>query len=140
MKEYKKIHLVKNEDLNIHGTLFAARAAAWFVESGFIAAACTYEKPKEIVCVNIHGMKFNRPVQNGEIINFISRVVRFGKTSITVSVQVASEISGHDVLIGFATFVTVDSDGNKKPHNLIMDTAVDEAEIELRRVADQLFE
>ena len=30
--------LVKSEDLNHHGTLFAGRTAEWFVESGFIAA------------------------------------------------------------------------------------------------------
>ncbi|NTU75550.1 MAG: acyl-CoA thioesterase, partial [Anaerolineaceae bacterium] len=32
-------HLVKSEDLNHHGTLYAGRTAEWFVESGFIAAA-----------------------------------------------------------------------------------------------------
>ena len=32
-------HLVKSEDLNHHGTLFAGRGAEWLVEAGFIAAA-----------------------------------------------------------------------------------------------------
>ena len=30
------MRLVKSEDLNHHGTLFAGRTAEWFVESGFI--------------------------------------------------------------------------------------------------------
>ena len=45
MKKYYATHLVKSEDLNHHGTLFAARTASWFVESAFIAAACEYVFP-----------------------------------------------------------------------------------------------
>ena len=50
MKKYYATHLVKSEDLNHHGTLFAARTASWFVESAFIAAACEHGDPSEIVC------------------------------------------------------------------------------------------
>ena len=65
MKKYYATHLVKSEDLNHHGTLFAARTASWFVESAFIAAACEHGDPSEIVCRNIHGMSFRTPVRNG---------------------------------------------------------------------------
>ena len=41
MKTFVTHRLVKGEDLNHHGTLFAGRSAEWFVESGFIAAAAT---------------------------------------------------------------------------------------------------
>ena len=40
MRMYETLHLVKGEDLNHHGTLFAARAAGWFAEAGFAAAVC----------------------------------------------------------------------------------------------------
>ena len=36
---YSSMRLVKGEDLNHHGTLYAGRTAEWFVEAGFIAAA-----------------------------------------------------------------------------------------------------
>jgi len=55
--ETKTLRLVKSEDLNHHGTLFAGRTAEWFVESGFIAAASILD-PKTIVCLKIHGMYF----------------------------------------------------------------------------------
>ena len=139
MKEYKTIHLIKSEDLNVHGTLFAARAASWFVESGFIAAACDYGNPKEIVCINVHGMIFSKPVHNGEIVNFTSRVVRLGTSSITVAIEVTAEIAGDSILTGFATFVTVDSFGKKKPHKLRIDATNDEKELKLRGLANQLF-
>lgn len=32
MKEFKISHLIKSEDLNHHGTLFAGRTAEWLVE------------------------------------------------------------------------------------------------------------
>ncbi|MEL7655970.1 MAG: acyl-CoA thioesterase, partial [Bacillota bacterium] len=39
MKYYQISHLVKSEDLNHHGTLFAGRSAEWLVEAAFVAAA-----------------------------------------------------------------------------------------------------
>ena len=52
-------HLVKGEDLNHHGTLFAGRAAEWFVESGFLAAAA-WVPAENIVLVKINSMTFSR--------------------------------------------------------------------------------
>lgn len=60
------MRLVKSEDLNHHGTLFAGRTAEWFVESGFIAAT-TLLDPKNIVCLKIHGMYFTSPAKPSEV-------------------------------------------------------------------------
>jgi hypothetical protein len=35
-KVFSTMRLVKSEDLNHHGTLFAGRSAEWFVESGLL--------------------------------------------------------------------------------------------------------
>ncbi len=43
-------HLVKSEDLNHHGTLYAGRTAEWFVETGFVSAAKLLP-PERIVCL-----------------------------------------------------------------------------------------
>nr|MBP8858314.1 acyl-CoA thioesterase [Anaerolineaceae bacterium] len=67
-------HLIKSEDLNHHGTLYAGRSAEWFVESGFTAAASLCG-PEHILCVMIHGMEFSHPVQLGEIVTFTSKIV-----------------------------------------------------------------
>lgn len=42
MKVFKISHLVKSEDLNHHGTLFAGRTAEWLVEAGFVTAAADH--------------------------------------------------------------------------------------------------
>ena len=63
LRTYVINHLVKSEDLNHHGTLFAGKTAMWFVESGFIAAA-SLTNPENTVCLNIHGMLFMKPIHN----------------------------------------------------------------------------
>ena len=72
-------HLVKGEDLNHHGTLFAGRAAEWFVEAGFLAAAA-FVPAENIVLVKINSMTFSRPVKRGAILRLDSEVVRAGRT------------------------------------------------------------
>jgi len=112
--------LVKGEDLNHHGTLFAGRAAQWFVEAGFIAAAAM-TAPANIVCANVHGMVFRRPVKNGTVIRFESRVVLSGRTSLISYVKVSD---GKEFLVdGFLTFVHVDEKGRPFPHGIRIEAA-----------------
>ncbi len=134
MEVVKIYHLVKAGDLNHHGTLFAGRTAEWFVEAGFIAAA-KLTKPENIVCLNIHGMKFTRPVSSGAIICLESRVVLAGKTSLVVYVE--SVFKDEVVLSGFITFVHVDGKGRPLPHHLMVE-AESEAEKTLQEEARQL--
>jgi len=114
-KKHTSMHLVKGEDLNHHGTLFAGRTAEWFVETGFIAAA-SVTKPENIVCLKIHGMTFTRPINKGDLVTFTSRVVLTGRTKIVVYVEVI--VDEKVVVEGFITFVHVDLDGRPLPHNL----------------------
>lgn len=113
--KYTTYHLVKSEDLNHHGTLYAGRTAEWFVESGFIAAA-TLTKPENIVCLKIHGMTFTRPVKRGEVPEFESRIIQTGRTRLVAYIVVRS--NGAEVVRGFITFIHVDMDGNPIPHNV----------------------
>ena len=139
MKEYFATHLVKGEDLNHHGTLYAARTAYWFVESAFVAAACEHGNPNEILCRNIHGMSFETPIQKGEVVVFTSRVVFVGKTSIMVHVDVTEVMNGRRAVEGFLTFVTVEKEtGKKLKHSIILDEPSDEKESAERAAAELL--
>ena len=94
---FTSVHLVKGEDLNHHGTLYAGRTAEWFVESGFIAAA-SMTKPENIVCLKIHGMTFNRPIRKGELPVFTSRTEfypanRRGKNAVHISPRTEIEVT-----------------------------------------------
>lgn len=140
MRRYSSMHLVKGEDLNHHGTLFAARTAAWFVESAFAAAAAEHKNSSEILCRNIHGMSFGIPVEKGDVITFTSHVARAGRTSLTVHISVRSELTGVEQVKGFITFVVVDNaTGRGKPHGIVLDEP-DEEEKRIRELANKLFE
>ncbi len=136
MKEYKISHLIKSEDLNHHGTLFAGRTAEWLVEAAFIAAAATHGRPQDILCVNVHGFTFKKPVQKGEILTIHSRVVKAGNTSMMVHVKALCEIEVSQNVEGFVTFVCVEPDTKKtRPHGIVLDEPENEEEAELRERA-----
>lgn len=106
------MRLVKSEDLNHHGTLFAGRTAEWFVESGFIAAT-TLLNPQNVVCLKIHGMFFTSPAKSGEVLKFSSKIVYTGKTSLTAYVHVNKQGVEKPLVDGFVTFIHVDE--NTRP-------------------------
>lgn len=136
MRYYETMHLVKGEDLNHHGTLFAAKAAAWFVEAGFAAAACEHGNTDEIVLRILHNMSFRSPVEQGTVIRFRSRVVSAGSTSITVCIWAVNALDQIMALDGYITFVTIDKEtGRKKAHNVTLDDIADEEEASQRAQA-----
>ena len=116
-------HLVKSEDLNHHGTLYAGRTAEWFVEAGFIAAA-RIKEPRNIVCLKIHGMTFTRPVKGGEIVTFNSKIIYAGRTSMVAHVNVST--NDGPVVDGFITFIHVDDDSKPVPHGITIEPVTDE--------------
>jgi len=131
---YASSRLVKSEDLNHHGTLYAGRTAEWFVESGFIAAAAL-TKPEQIVCLKIHGMTFTRSVKKGEVITFYSKIVLTGRSRIIAHIEMISQ--GDVVVSGFITFVNVDSDSNPLPHGIVI-TATSPEDASLQEQARNL--
>jgi len=131
MPVYKTYHLVKSEDLNHHGTLYAGRNAEWFVESGFIAAA-SLTHPENIVCAMIHGMVFKRPIRLGEVIDFESRIALAGKSRLVAFIEMKS--GGEAIVRGFITFVHVDREGRPLAHGLTVEASTPE-EVELQEQA-----
>jgi acyl-CoA hydrolase len=120
LKNHSICRLVKSEDLNHHGTLFAGKTAMWFVEAGFIAAA-SLTHPENIVCINVHGMLFKKPVRSGQIIRLESKVVLASRTRLVSYVKVLDNISGELCLDGFLSFVHVDLKGKATPHRVVLE-------------------
>jgi acyl-CoA hydrolase len=129
-------HLVKGEDLNHHGTLFAGRTAEWFVEAGFIAAS-SLTHAENTLCLRIHGMTFTHPAHPGDILRFESKVVLTGRTRIVSYVCVLlKEIK---IVEGFITFIHVDKTGHPEPHGITLNLAAPE-DIKLNAQAQALFQ
>jgi len=137
IKTYVTNRLVKGEDLNHHGTLFAGRSAQWFVEAGFIAAA-NLTSPEHTLCLNIHGMLFKKPVQKGSIIRFESRVVFAGRTRLVSHIKVFFSNNDEFLLEGFISFIHVDNDGLPAPHGIVIE-AVDPEDIALQEKVKSLI-
>ena len=112
---YTTQHLVKSEELNHHGTLYAGRTAEWFVESGFVAAA-SLTNPANIVCLKIHGMEFLLPIRKGEVARFDSKIILAGRTKLVAYISVV--LGDKIVLDGFITFIHVDLEGHSLPHGI----------------------
>ena len=129
-------HLVKSEDLNHHGTLFAGKTAMWFVESGFIAAA-SLTNPEHIVCLNIHGMLFMKPIHNGSIIRFESKVVFAGETRLVSYIKVVDNSNDDFLVDGFITFIHVDKNARRIPHGVVIE-ATDPEDVALQDKAKEL--
>ena len=113
-------HLIRPEDLQHHGTLFAGRMAEWFVETCFIAACRLVGKPEDVVCVQIHGMNFRRPANNGDIIEIKSKIAYLSRTSITVHGKVFINQDQEPAVLGMLTFVTVDKANKPYAHGLVL--------------------
>jgi acyl-CoA hydrolase len=119
------MRLVKSEDLNHHGTLFAGRTAEWFVESGFIAVASLLN-PQNVVCLKIHGMFFTKPAVSGDVLKFSSKVVYTGNSSITAYIHVENNGAAKPLVEGFVTFIHVDENTRPAPHNLVINPVTEE--------------
>ena len=122
------MRLVKSEDLNHHGTLFAGRTAEWFVESGFIAVASLLN-PQNVVCLKIHGMYFTKPAKSGDVLRFSSKVVYAGRSSITSYIHVENNGADKSLVDGFVTFINVDESTKPAPHYIEINPETEEDRI-----------
>ena len=136
LRTHNICRLVKSEDLNHHGTLFAGKTAMWFVESGFIAVA-SLTHPENIVCLNIHGMLFKKPIANGHVVRFESKVVLAGKTRLVAYVKVLGNRDEELLLDGFISFIHVDRQGKPVPHGVVVEVE-DPEDIALQKQAKNL--
>jgi acyl-CoA hydrolase len=120
--------LIKSEDLNHHGTLYAGRATEWMVEAAFIAASYAVGD-EHVVCLRIHSLLFMKPVQKGHILTFGSRLVHTGRSSLTVYVEVLNRRTNEFFVDGFFTFVRVDERGAAAPHHITIEPSNDEEKL-----------
>jgi acyl-CoA hydrolase len=112
------MRLIKSEDLNHHGTLFAGRTAEWFIESGFIAATALLD-PRNVVCLKVHGMYFTSPAKPGEVLRFESKITYTGKSSLVAYIRVCKSTCTKTLVEGFVTFIHVDESTRPLPHGIV---------------------
>ena len=126
LKKVSSTHLVKGEDLNHHGTLYAGRGVEWMVEAGFIVASMATGDPN-IVCMRINSLLFRKPVPKGQMVTLEGSVVLSGRTSLTVYVKVTNANTQDFIVDGFFTYVYMDEEGTTPlPHGIVITPSNDE--------------
>lgn len=138
MRQYETTRLVAQADLNHHGTLFAARAAGWFVEAAFAAVGRVCGTTEGIVCRSLHEMSFRKPVGPGTLLCFRARAVYAGTSSLMIAVAAVDALTEQTYITGTLTFVTVDGQGRGRAHGIALDQAADETERGQRAEAERL--
>jgi len=109
-------------DTNPLGTVFGGVLLSYIDQAGVVGALYEIEKqgwPRQpLVTVAMNAVEFHQPVFVGDVVSFLTRVVRIGTTSITVHVSVEAQREGKTVRLTEAevVFVAIDlRDGQRHP-------------------------
>src|ERR1700737_4990201 len=82
-------------DTNPHGTIFGGVTLSYIDQAGAIGArrevAHAGGALPFLVTVAINRVEFKKPVLVGDVVRFMTRLVRIGRTSITMNVTVEAE-------------------------------------------------
>ena len=100
-------------DTNAHGTIFGGVILSYIDQAGAVGArhvlhnAGYPEKP--LVSVAIDRVEFLKPIHVGEVVSFVTRVIKTGNTSLTVEVVVQADRGGEAIEMtrGLVTYVAV---------------------------------
>jgi len=115
------------KDTNPHGTIFGGVLLANIDMAGAIAArrevALRGGNTKAVlVTVAINRVEFKQPVLVGDVVKFLTRLVKFGRTSVTIHIDVIAERGAETIPVteAEAVFVGVDlSTPERKPVPLL---------------------
>ena len=105
-------------DTNAHGTIFGGVILSHIDLAGAIAAS--RQAPRNFVTRAMREVGFIAPVYVGDVVSFYTRVLREGKTSVTIQVVVEAERSEEPrrqvkVTEAEVVYVAVNEDGNPTP-------------------------
>ena len=101
-------------DTNAHGTIFGGVILSYIDQAGAIEAR--KHTPHKYVTVAIDQVVFKKPVYVGDLLSFNTKLVKTGRTSMTIEVKVeAQRFSNPRVIVpvteAVIVYVSVDDDG-----------------------------
>ena len=104
-------------DMNPNGDIFGG----WVMAQADVAAAIPAMRRARgrIATVAVNSFPFQQPISGGDIVSFCAEIVKVGRTSITVDVQVFAERNpSHPVVVKVTeaqfTYVAINDDGSKR--------------------------
>jgi acyl-CoA thioesterase YciA len=111
-------------DTNPMGSIFGGVILSYLDQAGAIGARREVQKSggplPDLVTVALHRVEFKAPVLVGDVLRFLTRPVRLGRTSITMHVQVEVERGTQVLQVTEAEVVYVSVDKrDRKPTPLL---------------------
>lgn len=111
----------------LYGTIFGGVILSYIDQAGAIGArhavVAAGGKPPLLVTVAINRVEFKEPVLVGDVVRFVTRLVKLGRTSVTVHVNVEAERMGQgrlNVTEAELVYVAVDqSSAERRPVPLL---------------------
>jgi acyl-CoA thioesterase YciA len=101
-------------DVNPHGSIFGGVLLSYIDQAGAIGAyhevVRAGGRPPSLVTVAINRVEFRQPVLVGDVVRFMVRLGRIGRTSVTVQVSVEAERGGEVLHVTEAEVVYVGVD------------------------------
>lgn len=76
-------------DTNAHGTIFGGVLLSYIDQAGAIEAR--KHTPHKFVTVSMNSVEFKQPVYVGDVLSFNAKLVKTGRTSMTIEVNVEAE-------------------------------------------------
>lgn len=110
------------KDTNAHGTIFGGWILSLIDQAGVVAVVAA--GVVNIVTVSIREVVFHHPVRVGDLVSCWSRVIKRGRTSITVGVRVVAHtpdngsggmLPGRQVTEAEIVYVQIDDQGRPLP-------------------------
>ncbi|MFD1731423.1 acyl-CoA thioesterase [Deinococcus malanensis] len=112
----RMLELVFPKDTNYHGTAFGGWVLSLMDKAASVAAV--RHASGNVVTARMDGVDFHVPIRVGDAVALDARVVRVGRTSMTIQVDVYREhiASGEQELAttGFFVFVALDEQGRPR--------------------------
>ena len=103
-------------DTNAHGTIFGGWVMAQVDLAGSVPA--TVRARGKVVTVSVNSFQFKQPVLVGDLVSFYAYVVKVGRTSITIDVEVYAQrqrFGAEVVKVTEAQLTYVAVDDQRKP-------------------------
>ncbi len=115
--ETRMVEMIFPDAANHYGTLFGGNALALMAKAAFTAA--TRHAGGSVVMARSERVDFTTPIRVGEILNLTARVIRTGRSSMTVEVlglaQATTGATERQALSGRFEMVAVDAHGRPLP-------------------------
>lgn len=116
--KYRTRRWIKSEDLNAMGSLFGGRILQWIDEEAYVFAFCQLGS-NNVVTKYMSEIDFKSSAKLGDVIEFGTDIVKFGKTSLVLKCHVRNKRNKAPIVtVDNIVFVSVDENGDPIPHGI----------------------